>query len=78
MAATTINGYLTRLSTLFRWAVREQYVGSNPAEQMQVTEEGPASRDNRRPFSATQLFHRQFYRLATIQTGLDDVGREEC
>ena len=33
---TTINSYMARLSTLFKWATREEFVDRNPAEGLTI------------------------------------------
>jgi integrase len=54
MSPTTVNAYAARLSTLFHWAVREEFADRNPAEGLQVsTPDDP--RDARLPFSTEQL-----------------------
>ncbi len=55
MAARTANAYLTKLSALFRWAEREEFVDRNPAVGLKVAEPEADKRDARRPFSTEQL-----------------------
>ncbi len=55
MAARTANAYLTKLSALFRWAEREEFVARNPAVGLKVAEPEGDKRDARRPFSTEQL-----------------------
>ncbi len=55
MAARTANAYLTKLSALFRWAEREEFVARNPAVGLKVAEPEANKRDARRPFTAEQL-----------------------
>ena len=50
----TVNGYMAKLSTMLRWATREEFVDRNPAEALQVAQPGNP-RDARRPFSIGQL-----------------------
>jgi integrase len=54
MSPTTVNAYAARLSTLFRWATREEFVARNPAEGLQVNAPDDP-RDARRPFAPSQL-----------------------
>ena len=55
ISPTTINGYLTKIGTLFRWAVRERYMDDNPAEGLQVSIKGVRKNELRKPFSEDQL-----------------------
>ncbi len=54
LAPRTTNSYLSKLSALFRWAEREEYVDRNPAIALRVAEPVDA-RDARQPFSPDQL-----------------------
>ncbi|HSR71465.1 MAG TPA: tyrosine-type recombinase/integrase [Kiloniellales bacterium] len=54
MSATTANSYITNMSAIFRWAVREGLVERNPAEGLMLPE-GTHKRDARLPFSSDQL-----------------------
>jgi len=54
MSASTANSYITKLSALFRWAVREGLIERNPAEGLMLPE-GTHKRDARLPFSIDQL-----------------------
>ena len=51
---STANGYISKMSTLFRWATREGLVGHNVAEGLLLPKDTHA-RDARRPFSTDQL-----------------------
>ncbi len=55
MAPRTANAYLHKLSALMRWAVREEYIDKNRAEELSVDEPEVHPRDARRPFSTDQL-----------------------
>ena len=48
----TVNNHLNNLSALFKWAVREEYIGRNPAAGLNVSD--PA-RENKPPFNIEQL-----------------------
>ena len=50
----TVNSYMVKLSTLFRWATREEMTDRNPAEALQIAQPMDP-RDARRPFSIEQL-----------------------
>jgi integrase len=52
----TVNSYMVKLSTLFRWATREEMTVRNPAEALQIAQPMDP-RDARRPFSIEQLKH---------------------
>jgi integrase len=52
LSTNTVNGYLTTVSTLFNWAVREERMPSNPARGLLVGEDKDARRE---PFSKEQL-----------------------
>lgn len=54
MSIKTVNSYMMKLAALFRWAVREQLVGSNPAEGLLLTDSRPQMED-RDPFTLEQL-----------------------
>lgn len=54
LATPTINGYLTNLSALFEWAVREEYVEKNPARGLGIRQ-GIHTKDQRHPLSEAQL-----------------------
>ena len=34
----TVNSHLSHLSAMFKWAVREDFIGRNPIEGLQVTD----------------------------------------
>ena len=55
MDPATANAYLSRLSTLVRWAQREEYLDRNPAIGLRVSEPEGDPRHARNPFSADQL-----------------------
>jgi hypothetical protein len=55
MSPTTANAYLSRLSTMFKWAVRQWLIERNPAEGLTVAEPEGDPRDARDPFSLDQL-----------------------
>jgi site-specific recombinase XerD len=50
----TVNSYMAKLSSLFRWSIREELATRNPAEALQITQPMDP-RDARRPFSIEQL-----------------------
>jgi integrase len=50
----TVNSYMAKLSTLFRWATREEMTDRNPAEALQIAQPMDP-RDARRPFSIEHL-----------------------
>ncbi len=54
MSPTTANSYITKMSALFKWAVREGLVERNLAERLLLPEETHKS-EARRPFSTDQL-----------------------
>jgi integrase len=54
LATTTINSYLTGLSALFEYAIREQLLDKNPARGLSI-KTGPHGRDLRKPYSDSQL-----------------------
>jgi integrase len=55
MDPATANSYLQRLSTLLRWAEREELVDRNPAVGLRVAEPEGDPRYARNPFSPDQL-----------------------
>jgi integrase len=54
ISKTTVNGHIGRLSTLLKYAVREDYLGKNPAEELRIRTEG-SKKEARHPFSNEQL-----------------------
>jgi integrase len=54
LSVGTVNSYMAKLSTLFRWATREEMTDRNPAEALQIAQPMDP-RDARRPFSIEQL-----------------------
>jgi integrase len=54
MSPTTANSYITKMSALFKWAVREGLVERNLAERLLLPEETHKS-EARRPFSTDHL-----------------------
>ena len=54
LSTGTVNSYMSKLSTLLRWATREEFVDRNPAEALQVAQ-AVDPRDARRPFTPDQL-----------------------
>lgn len=54
MATKTANSYITRLSTLFRWAHREGLISTNPTQSL-LLPETEAAKDKRHPFTTKQL-----------------------
>ena len=54
MSSTTANSYITKMSALFKWAVREGLVERNLAERLLLPEETHKS-EARLPFSTSQL-----------------------
>jgi integrase len=55
MDPATANAYLGRLSTLMRWAEREEYIARNPAVGLTVAAPETDAREARLPFSIDQL-----------------------
>jgi integrase len=55
MNPATANAYLSRLSTMFKWAVRQWLIERNPAEGLTVAEPEGDPRSARAPFSLDQL-----------------------
>lgn len=55
MTPVTANKYLNQLSTLLRWAEREEYIDKNPAVGLRIIPPAADRRDARRPFSTEQL-----------------------
>ena len=55
LSRNTANGYLRNMSTMFAWAVREQYMTSNPAERLLVPGKHDKAKDLRSSFSTAQL-----------------------
>ncbi|HUC64779.1 MAG TPA: site-specific integrase [Stellaceae bacterium] len=47
--------HLAQTSALFRWAVAEEFMASNPAERLTVAGTGPKTKARRRPYSTEQL-----------------------
>ena len=62
----TVNSHLTKVATLFNWAVREEWINKNPASGLSI-DEAPQSR--REPFSVPQL---QAMFAAPLFTGCQD------
>lgn len=54
LAPSNVNKYITNLSSLFSWAVVEEYMERNPAKALTVADNVKAA-DKRLPFSAEQL-----------------------
>ncbi|PPQ36681.1 hypothetical protein CH337_07555 [Rhodoblastus acidophilus] len=54
MSATTVNGYLNKLSALFNWAENEGYIFKNPARGLRVVDP-VRKKDKRQPFTNEQL-----------------------
>jgi integrase len=54
LSVGTVNSYMAKLSTLFRWATREEMTDRNPAEALQIAQPMDP-RDARPPFSIEQL-----------------------
>ena len=65
LSTTTVNSYLQKLSTLFRWAVHEQHMSGNPAERLAMADRSIADRDRRRPFNDEQL--KQIFNRSEIE-----------
>jgi integrase len=55
IAIPTANSQLQKLSTFFRWACREQYIASNPAEGLSVGVDPVRAEEKRLPFSVADL-----------------------
>jgi integrase len=55
MDPATANAYLSRLSTLMGWGLREELIGRNPAVGLRVAEPEGDPRHARNPFSLDQL-----------------------
>lgn len=55
MNTVTLNGYLGKLSTMMRWAEREEFIDKNPAVGLRVAGTEVSKREARRPFSPEQL-----------------------
>jgi integrase len=53
-ATSTLNNYLSLLSSLFEWAVREQFVATNPARGLSIRD-GVHKRDLKLPLTDSQL-----------------------
>jgi integrase len=51
----TANGHLGKLSTLLRWAEREDYLSKNPAVGLKVAAPEASKREARRPFTLDEL-----------------------
>jgi integrase len=68
LSTQSVNGYLDCLSSLFRWAAREDYMAKNPAEGLRVAEDLTA-KELRLPFSLEQL---QAMFRAPLYTGCKD------
>ncbi|MCW2286755.1 integrase [Rhodoblastus acidophilus] len=63
MSATTVNGYLNKLSALFNWAENEGYILKNPARGLRVVDP-VRKKDKRLPFTneqLTRIFHAPLY-----------------
>lgn len=54
IAPKTANSYLINLSSMFKWAVREEFMEKNPAEAMSIADP-VADEDKRQPLSLDQL-----------------------
>jgi len=52
--ATNLNAYMARFATMMNWAVREEYIGRNPARGLQWAET-IHPQDRRKPFAPWQL-----------------------
>jgi integrase len=55
MDPTTANKHLGRMSSMLRWAEREDFITRNPAAGLKVAKPQTDARDARRPFSIDQL-----------------------
>jgi integrase len=64
----TINSHLTKVATLFIWAVREEWIDKSPASGLSINE---AAQSRREPFSVPQL---QAMFAAPLFTGCEDDG----
>lgn len=54
MSPKTVNSYMMKVSALFKWAVQEQLLPSNPAAGLLLPDTGPQNED-RNPFTVEQL-----------------------
>ncbi|ACL60260.1 site-specific integrase [Methylobacterium nodulans] len=48
----TINSHLTKMSTMFNWAIKEEWIGRNPASGLAIDE---VQKNKREPFDLEQL-----------------------
>jgi integrase len=55
MKPVTANGHLNKLSTMLRWAEREEYLSKNPAVGLKVAAPETSRREARRPFTVDEL-----------------------
>jgi integrase len=55
MAPKTANQHISRMSTILRWAEREEHIDRNPAAGLRVSAPETNPRDARRPFTTEQL-----------------------
>jgi integrase len=55
MDPTTANKHIGRMSSMLRWAEREDFITRNPAAGLKVAKPQTDARDARRPFSIDQL-----------------------
>ncbi|WP_434404598.1 DUF6538 domain-containing protein [Sphingobium sp. DN12] len=63
MSSANVNEYMNKLSTLFNWALREEWISRNPANGLRIAKATVKS-DQRKPFSTDQLnriFHSPLY-----------------
>lgn len=63
VSRATVNKYLNKLSALFKWAVKEEYIDRNPAEGLRIPDK-VRRKDKRRSFDIDQLnkiFHAPLY-----------------
>jgi integrase len=55
MAPKTANQHINRMSTILRWAEREEHIDRNPGAGLRVSAPETNPRDARRPFATEQL-----------------------
>jgi hypothetical protein len=72
MDPTTANKHIGRMSSMLRWAEREDFIARNPAAGLKVAKPQTDARDARRPFSIEQLrliFNAPLYRSPRERSG---------
>ena len=64
MSSANVNEYMNKLSTLFNWALREEWISRNPANGLRIAK-ATGKPEQRKPFSTEQLnyiFNAPLYR----------------